>query len=316
MNQPATTNEQALQAPESDRLATLDLVKTMSRDSQLDPNAFLSTVMRTCFDVQITKEQFLAFLMVAKEYQLNPLTKEIYGFASRGKVVPIVGVDGWLKMINERPELDGIEYVDHRDERGNVEAIECIIYRKDRERPVKVTEYMQECRMKGPVWDKWPIRMLRHKATIQAARVAFGFSGIYDPDEGARIQQGESDLVGHATVVPEDAPTDAAGAILSKIVHKDEEMEFAPPVEPQAVSEPIFEQTDAEPTPEAMQSMEAGTVAVEDIPGVTKGSEVKPPKKKAAAKSGKKPPEEQTNEEYLADLEAGEDNNALQDNDQ
>jgi hypothetical protein len=29
--------------------------------------------------------------------------------------------------------------------------------------------------------------MLRHKALIQCARVAFGFSGIYDPDEAERI---------------------------------------------------------------------------------------------------------------------------------
>lgn len=29
--------------------------------------------------------------------------------------------------------------------------------------------------------------MLRHKAMIQAARIAFGFVGIYDEDEGRRI---------------------------------------------------------------------------------------------------------------------------------
>jgi len=29
--------------------------------------------------------------------------------------------------------------------------------------------------------------MLRHKALIQCARIAFGFSGIYDEDEAARI---------------------------------------------------------------------------------------------------------------------------------
>jgi hypothetical protein len=29
--------------------------------------------------------------------------------------------------------------------------------------------------------------MLRHKALIQCARVAFGFAGIHDPDEAERI---------------------------------------------------------------------------------------------------------------------------------
>jgi len=31
--------------------------------------------------------------------------------------------------------------------------------------------------------------MLRHKATIQAARYAFGLSGIIDPDEAERFEQ-------------------------------------------------------------------------------------------------------------------------------
>jgi hypothetical protein len=34
--------------------------------------------------------------------------------------------------------------------------------------------------------------MLRHKAMIQAARYAFGFAGIYDPDEAERIAEGET----------------------------------------------------------------------------------------------------------------------------
>ncbi|EKJ46221.1 phage recombination protein Bet, partial [Escherichia coli EC1869] len=38
----------------------------------------------------------------------------------------------------------------------------------------------------GP-WQSHPKRMLRHKAMIQCARLAFGFAGIYDKDEAERI---------------------------------------------------------------------------------------------------------------------------------
>ena len=34
--------------------------------------------------------------------------------------------------------------------------------------------------------------MLRHKALIQCARIAFGFAGIYDEDEGQRIREAEA----------------------------------------------------------------------------------------------------------------------------
>jgi hypothetical protein len=54
--------------------------------------------------------------------------------------------------------------------------------------PMVVREYLKECyRDVGP-WNSHPRRMLRHKAFIQCARMAFGFGGIYDPDEGERIR--------------------------------------------------------------------------------------------------------------------------------
>ncbi|MNV87957.1 hypothetical protein D3C71_1821200 [compost metagenome] len=46
---------------------------------------------------------------------------------------------------------------------------------------------MSECNRATDTWKKWPARMLRHKAAIQAARYAFSFSGIIDEDEAARM---------------------------------------------------------------------------------------------------------------------------------
>jgi phage recombination protein Bet len=300
MNQ---NQQQNLAVPESDRLAKLDLVKTMASSAQLDPNAFISTVMKLCFDVEITKEQFLAFLMVANEYGLNPLTKEIHGFAKGGKVVPIVGIDGWIAMINKRTELDGIEYEDHRNETGGIEAITCVIYRKDRERPMKVTEYLDECRMETSTWKKWPTRMLRHKATIQCARLAFGFSGIYDPDEGQRIVSGDSDITGSAQVV-DDKPYDAASRILSKIEHKEESK---PIVVEASNAEPVVAELEPEVVTEDGEIINPeSTPKVDEIPGITKGSDIKAPsKKKANPRDGKKSPHAQTTAEFVKDLEGG-----------
>jgi hypothetical protein len=50
---------------------------------------------------------------------------------------------------------------------------------------------MSECARNTEPWIKWPARMLRHKALIQCARVAFGLAGIYDPDEAERIAEAE-----------------------------------------------------------------------------------------------------------------------------
>ncbi|WP_032251724.1 recombinase RecT, partial [Escherichia coli] len=44
--------------------------------------------------------QFIALLIVANQYGLNPWTKEIYAFPDKQNgIVPVVGVDGWSRII-------------------------------------------------------------------------------------------------------------------------------------------------------------------------------------------------------------------------
>jgi phage recombination protein Bet len=146
-------------------------------------------VRATCGCDKATKEQFAAFLLVANEYGLNPVTKEIYAFPTRGGgIQPIVGIDGWMTMANSHAAYDGITFVDRLSDDGQLVAITAQVHRKDRSHPVEVTEYLAECRQGTDPWKKWPARMLRHKAAIQAIRYAFGFSGIVDPDEADRMR--------------------------------------------------------------------------------------------------------------------------------
>lgn len=160
---------------------------TMADRYGMEPAAFEATLRSTVFPAKGSKEQFAAFLLVAKEYDLNPVTKEIYAFPTKdGGVQPIISIDGWMNIINSHPLFDGMEFEDHMDKDGNIESITCKIYRKDREHPTSVTEYMEECYRDTITWKKWPARMLRHKAAIQCARYSFGFSGIIEPDEFER----------------------------------------------------------------------------------------------------------------------------------
>jgi len=125
---------------------------------------------------------------VCAKYGLNPLVKECAAFISGGKLSVVVMVDGWYKMVNRQTEFDGVEFDDHLNDKGEVTAITCKMYIKNRSRPVCITEYLNECfDVKSTVWKRWPARMLRHKAYIQAARIAFGISEIIDNDEVDRI---------------------------------------------------------------------------------------------------------------------------------
>jgi phage recombination protein Bet len=166
------------------------LAKLASKFS-VEPSKMLTTLKSTAFKGDVSNEQMMALLIVADQYGLNPWTKEVYAFPDKNNgIVPVVGVDGWSRIINTHPQFDGLEFVDGPTGTGSLpEWIECVIYRKDRNHPIRTREYMAECKRGTGPWQSHPRRMLRHKATIQCARLAFGFVGIYDQDEAERMRE-------------------------------------------------------------------------------------------------------------------------------
>lgn len=184
-----------------------------------DGGELVSTLKATAFKGDVSDAQMTALLVVANQYRLNPWTKEIYAFPDKKNgIVPVVGVDGWARIINSHLQFDGMEFA-YSDELVQMPSatskapawIECRMYRKDRTRPVVVREYLDECyrepfkgqygAVNGP-WQSHPKRFLRHKATIQCARLAFGFGGIYDQDEAERIiAQPEKDITPRAEAI-------------------------------------------------------------------------------------------------------------------
>lgn len=164
------------------------VLSSMAQHYGMDKAAFNSTLRATVMPKDASNEQAAAFLLVAREHKLNPFTREIFAFPSKGGgIQPVVSVDGWMKLINSHPMFDGMDFRDTLDEKGALVSVTCRVHRKDRAHPVEVTEYMSECRRSTDTWQRWPARMLRHKAAIQAARYAFGFAGIMEPDEVERM---------------------------------------------------------------------------------------------------------------------------------
>lgn len=192
------------------------LVTRIAKRFGVDTKKFYETLKAIAFKQRDgsapTDEQMMALLVVADQYGLNPFTKEIYAFPDKQNgIIPVVGVDGWSRIINEHPEYDGVEFVYSekmiRMQGAKVDCpewIECGIYRKDRSRSIRIKEFIDEVyrepfqgqsrhsayTVNGP-WQTHTKRQLRHKSLIQCSRIAFGFSGIYDQDEAERIREME-----------------------------------------------------------------------------------------------------------------------------
>ncbi len=169
----------------SPNMLALPAVEEIAKRYGLDAAAFAYTFRSVAMPQPHTEPEFVSCILVAREHGLNPLTKELYFMKTKGGAIqPIVSVDGWTRKCNEHPQFDGMEFSDAHNDDGKIVSTTCIIYRKDRSHPIRVTEYLDECMTgAGPVWKSHPRRMLRHRALTQAARYAFGFAGIMDRDE-------------------------------------------------------------------------------------------------------------------------------------
>ena len=185
-----------------------DLVARFAERYGFREDELLNTLAQTAFRQSNgsvpTREQMMSLLAVADQYQLNPFIRQLYGLPDRkGGVLPVISVDGWIKIQNSYPESDGMEFVysDQMvlmddDTKLCYEWIDCVVYRKDRTHPVKVREYLDELYRPAPIkngkkfpgpWQSCPKRMLRHRAQVQGIRLAYGLSGLFEPDEAERI---------------------------------------------------------------------------------------------------------------------------------
>jgi phage recombination protein Bet len=190
----------------------------MASKINVDPAKLHATLKATVFK-GASDEELLALVVVANTYGLNPLLKELYAFPAKGGgIVPVVSIDGWVSMVNGHPAMDGMQFEEHSED-GKLVAITCRIWRKDRSRPIEVTEHLSECKRNTEPW-KMEHRMLRHKALMQCARYAFGFSGIVDEDEAAEV-----------------AMKKATGKVIEKPFQ-----EFAEPAKIEATEEPQTEE--------------------------------------------------------------------------
>ena len=187
----------------------------------VEPSKVLEVLQQGIFR-DFNAAEIMGALVIADQYSLNPFASEIYLMKTRGGVKPYIGVDGWAKIVNQNTDFDGCDFQYDYDG-DDLRSVTCRVYHKRRQHPIEVTEFMEECVVdSSPVWKKSPKRFLRHRAFCQAARLAFGITGLKDEIEAVEIIEAE---VVRPSAVP---PRSGTEALKEKLRAREEEPEPIP----------------------------------------------------------------------------------------
>ena len=176
------------------RAMGLPVFKRSVRRSGMSPESFVQALTRTSLSSLVLWSQLdlETLLLAAERHGLDPLGREVFlvreGDTLDESAVLVVGVDGWSRVLNAHKKFAGMQFRESEELQDGVPAwIECTLHRWDRRVPTSVREYLSEVRGTSLAWLTHPRRMLRHKALVQCARLAFGLVGVHDHDEAQRI---------------------------------------------------------------------------------------------------------------------------------
>lgn len=193
---------------------TQGLIARLAGRFGVEPNRLLKCLTTQVFKQadgrQPSNEELMVLLLVCENFGLNPFNREIFAFRGKGgEIVPVVSLDGWAKIVRSQKDFNGVSF---RFSETTVkvagcnqelpEFVECAMRLKGVDEPIVIQEFMVECfNDKSPVWRKWPRRMLRTRAFIQCARLAFSLTGLYD--EGEDFAEDLSGMVATGSVPPQ-----------------------------------------------------------------------------------------------------------------
>ena len=215
---------------------TQGLIARLAGRFGVEPNRLLKCLTTQVFKQadgrQPSNEELMVLLLVCENFGLNPFNREIFAFRGKGgEIVPVVSLDGWAKIVRSQKDFNGVTFAFSNNTvkvpgcaQELPEFVECAMRLKGVDEPIVIQEFMVECfNDKSPVWKKWPRRMLRTRAFIQCARLAFSLTGLYD--EGEDFAEDLSGMGATGSVPPQAQQPAIAQTSVSKLALEREKLD-------------------------------------------------------------------------------------------
>lgn len=137
-----------------------------------------------------TKEEVAVVMHVMRQYDLDPLLRQLHAFTSKGKLQVMLGYDGWVREVNKH-RANGLMGITFAESPETIEVpgtklkvpewIEATAVWTEMARrlPTSYRAYFAEWFVPGDQWRTRPYHRLRMKAYCQCAREALGI-GLAD----------------------------------------------------------------------------------------------------------------------------------------
>ncbi len=184
------------------------IMNTMQKPiAQRSPKQKEFELLRNALVQGATDEEFAHFTYLCKEYNLDPLKKEIYFLKYGGKPTIITSRDGYLKIANLSKHFDGMEsdvvyqgdkltkradgslHIEYSEahlmfDKTKLSGAYCNVFRKDRAKAIAVFVSLRDYYKKGaPIWDQYINAMILKVAESMALKRAFAISGLVTKEE-------------------------------------------------------------------------------------------------------------------------------------
>lgn len=178
-------------------------------------------------------EMFKGLSLIAR-YELDPIAKDVYVTRTKdGKLLTIIGIDGWIKVLDRTDHYDGFEWEDETDANGKVIAVNVKIYSTKRTRPTTYRGLMSEYqRVGGMVAKDMPVHMLRLFSLRHAARLFTPIGGDVLTEEEARYAQSHAPSEQEAPA-GQSKTAALADRLMERMAEPTPEPETTPEPEPQ-----------------------------------------------------------------------------------
>jgi phage recombination protein Bet len=155
-----------------------------------------------------TDDEFKTLMHLSRQYDLDPLKKEIYfiKYDTNSKGIILTSRDGYLKIANADKSFDGMEgdvvylgdiimrradtsisisYGENhlKFDKAHITGAFCNIYRNDRSKPTSVFVSLKDYDKKKGIWEQCKNAMILKVAESMALKRAFALSGLASSEE-------------------------------------------------------------------------------------------------------------------------------------